>query len=67
MRKFKPSYLSLSILTALSISSATSAETSNQPTEQLNEIVVSGDANGSGNTADKTPPKIAETVKTAKN
>ena len=43
MRKFKPSYLSLSILTALSISSVTSAETSNQPTEQLNEIVgVSG-------------------------
>ena len=66
MRKFKPSYLSLSILTALSISSVTSAETSNQPTEQLNEIVVSGDSNGNGNAADKTPPKIAETVKTAK-
>ena len=65
MRKFKPSYLSLSILTALSVSSITSAETSNQPTEQLNEIVVSGDSNGNGNTADKTPPKIAETVKTA--
>ena len=66
MRKFKPNYLSLSILTALSVSSITSAETSNQPTEQLNEIVVSGDSNGNGNTADKTPPKIAETVKTAK-
>ena len=66
MRKFKPSYLSLSILTALSVSSITSAETSNQPTEQLNEIVVSGDSNGNGNATDKTPPKIAETVKTAK-
>ena len=66
MRKFKPSYLFLSILTALSVSSITSAETSNQPTEQLNEIVVSGDSNGNRNTADKTPPKIAETVKTAK-
>ena len=66
MRKFKPSYLSFSILTALSISSVTSAETSNQPTEQLNEIVVSGDSNGNGNATDKTPPKIAETVKTAK-
>lgn len=65
MRKFKPNYLSLSILTALSISIAY-AETTNQPTEQLNEIVVSGDSDGSGNSADKSPPKIAETVKTAK-
>ena len=32
MRKFKPNYLSLSILTALSISIAY-AETTNQPTE----------------------------------
>ncbi|MBN6069328.1 TonB-dependent hemoglobin/transferrin/lactoferrin family receptor [Aggregatibacter actinomycetemcomitans] len=64
MSKLKLGYLSSHIIfLALSVSTAYAQ---NDTQEKLNEIVVSGSSEGNGNSDDRTPPKIGETVKSAK-